>query len=116
MYTDRNILNEYPFVGEFYRIEIDENNPNLEERVEREVSILITPCDITEASHARRSNFISASYAIYIPLDTEREKVLIKRGNLFRADMYGLLVDGKVIGVFPSQMGGVTVYIEDLTS
>jgi hypothetical protein len=28
--------------------------------------------------------------------------------------MYGIEVNGKVVGVFPSQLGGVTVYVQDL--
>ena len=112
MYIDRDILQEYPFEGEFYYIGIDESLP-LEERVEQEIITLTTPCDIQQANHSTRSNFLTASYAIYIPFDKDNEKVTIRRGDLFRADMYGLMEDGKVIGVFPSQMGGITVYIED---
>lgn len=111
MYID-NILQEYPFVGEFYYIGIDESLP-LEERVEVELLRLKTPCDIQEASHTLKSNFINANYTVYVPFDKEKEKVVIRRGDTFKADMYGLMVDGKVIGVFPSQMGGITVYIED---
>jgi hypothetical protein len=33
---------------------------------------------------------------------------------MFTANMYGIEVNGKVVGVFPSQLGGVTVYIQDL--
>ena len=36
-----------------------------------------------------------------------------KLGDLFEADMHGLIVNGKVVGVFPSQLGGVTVYVQD---
>jgi hypothetical protein len=28
--------------------------------------------------------------------------------------MYGAKVNGKVVGVFPSQLGGVKVYVQDL--
>lgn len=116
MYIDRDILQEYPFSGEFYHTEIDNNNPNLEDRVEREIITLTTPCDITESSHTTRSNFIDSTYTIYVPFDKENEKVVIKRGDLFRADMYGLMIDGQVVGVFPSQIGGITVYINDKTT
>ncbi len=114
MYIDRDILQEYPFEGEFYYIGIDESLP-LEERVEVEMLRLKTLCDIQEASHTVKSNFIDATYTIYIPFDKDNEKVVIRRGDTFKADMYGLMVDGKVIGVFPSQMGGITVYIKDVT-
>lgn len=115
MYIDRNILQEYPFEGEFYYVGIDESNPDLEDRVEQEIITLVTPCDITQTNYAARSNFLSSTYTIFVPFDKEKDKVVIRRGDLFRADMYGLTVDGRVIGVFPSQMGGITVYIEDLS-
>jgi hypothetical protein len=28
--------------------------------------------------------------------------------------MYGLEINGKVTGVFPSQLGGIAIYIQDL--
>jgi hypothetical protein len=34
-------------------------------------------------------------------------------GCLFEAEINGLLVNGKVVGVFPSQLGGITAYIQD---
>jgi hypothetical protein len=114
MYIDREILQEYPFEGEFYRTEITDS-PNLVERVEQEIVTLTTPCDIQQANSSTKTNFISATYTIYIPFDKDIEKVTIRRGDLFRADMYGLMVDGKVIGVFPTQLGGITVYVEDVT-
>jgi hypothetical protein len=33
---------------------------------------------------------------------------------LFEGDMYGAKVNGKVVGVFPSQLGGIKVYVQDL--
>ena len=34
-------------------------------------------------------------------------------GDLFEADVYGMRANGKVVGVFPSQLGGVTCYVQD---
>jgi hypothetical protein len=31
---------------------------------------------------------------------------------MFRANMYGLLIEGKVEGVFPSQLGGFVAYVQ----
>jgi hypothetical protein len=50
---------------------------------------------------------------VYFPLDKENDEVVVRLGDLFEANMYGLIVNGKVVGVFPSQLGGVTVYIQD---
>jgi hypothetical protein len=38
----------------------------------------------------------------------------IKNGVLFEGDMYGAKVNGKVVGVFTSQLGGVKIYVQDL--
>ena len=35
------------------------------------------------------------------------------KGYLFEANMHGLIVNGKVVGVFISQLGGITVYVQD---
>lgn len=115
MYINRNIAQEYPFEGTFYTVTIDESLPLYEQKEER-VDVLITECDITEASHTASSGFISAKYSVYFPFNPNDEEVEITNGMKFEADMYGINVDGKVIGVFPSKLGGVTVYIEDTSA
>lgn len=109
MYINHNTLNDYPFFGQFFRMGIDEGKP-LIEQTEEEILVFETKCDITEASHTRSNNFISAKFIVYFPFE---EQVAVRVGDIFKADMYGLIVDGKVVGVFPSQLGGVTVYIQD---
>lgn len=103
-YFDRNELQEYPYDGEFYTTTIDTSRP-LDEQVETEVVLLTCKCDIQEESHARVNGFIKAVYAIYVPYD-ETKQITINRGDLFRGSVYGLLIKGKVEGVFPSQFGG----------
>lgn len=119
-YIDRNILSDYPFKGRFYRIAIDESKP-LDEQVEEEVTVLETECDVTESSHSWSNNFIWAKYVVYFPLKINEEiegeniesQVKVKMGDLFEADVYGMRANGKVVGVFPSQLGGVTCYVQD---
>lgn len=111
-YIEHNKLQDYPYFGQFFRIEIDESKP-LDEQVEERVVIFETDCDITESSHSWSRNFIWAKYAIYFPFDKDNEEIEVKLGDLFEADMHGLIVNGKVVGVFPSQLGGVTVYVQD---
>jgi hypothetical protein len=111
-YIEHNKLQDYPYFGQFFRIEIDESKP-LDEQVEERVVIFETDCDITESSHSWSRNFIWAKYAIYFPFDKDTEEIEVKLGDLFEADMHGLIVNGKVVGVFPSQLGGVTVYVQD---
>lgn len=122
MYIDRNELQEYPFEGEFYTTEIatkryDEQSQKwvpipLDEQTETEVSILKTCCDITEASHARVNGFIKAMYSIFVPFCKKCQTIDVNRGVLFRAWQYGVLVKGKVEGVFPSQLGGYVCYVQ----
>ena len=112
MHIDRDEIQEYPFDGVFYTSEIDRSLP-LEEQVEREIVLLETKCDIQEASHSRVGEFIKAVYSIFVPFDKEAENpITINRGVMFRANMYGLLIEGKVEGVFPSQLGGFEVYVQ----
>lgn len=111
-YIEHNKLQDYPYFGQFFRIEIDESKP-LDEQIEERVIIFETDCDITESSHSWSRNFIWAKYAIYFPFDKDTEEIEVKLGDLFEADMHGLIVNGKVVGVFPSQLGGVTVYVQD---
>jgi hypothetical protein len=111
-YIEHNKLQDYPYFGQFFRIEIDESKP-LDEQIEERVVIFETDCDITESSHSWSRNFIWAKYAIYFPFDKDTEEIEVKLGDLFEADMHGLIVNGKVVGVFPSQLGGVTVYVQD---
>ena len=46
--------------------------------------------------------------------DTSYKPVVIKRGMYFRGIMYGYEVNGKVIGVAPSMLGGCACQIRDL--
>ena len=48
MIIDRDLIQEYPFNGSFYTYGIDMTKP-LTERVEEEVLVLETKCDIQEA-------------------------------------------------------------------
>lgn len=111
-YIDHNKLEDYPYRGQFYRIGIDDSKP-LDEQEEEKIIIYETVCDITESSHSWSRNFIWAKYAVYFPYNKEPNEIEVRLGDLFEADVYGLMVNGKVVGVFPSQLGGVTVYIQD---
>ena len=46
--------------------------------------------------------------------DTYYKPVVIKRGMYFRGSIYGYEVNGKVIGVAPSMLGGCACQIKDL--
>lgn len=112
MLIDRNLLEEYPFSGAFYKYAIDESKP-LDEQVEEEILVLETACDIQEAQKSDAYGNITASFNVYFPIDKE-QGVSIIRGMTFKGSIYGLAVNGKVLSVAPSQLGGCMCSIKDL--
>lgn len=110
-YIDRGELQDYPFTGTFYKSEIGRTKP-LTEQVESEVIIAEVVCDIQEESNFRATATAKAVYGVYVPFDSDTDVVPVQRGNMFRGYQYGLLVAGKVIGVFPSQLGTFDNYTE----
>jgi len=110
-YIDRDELQDYPFQGTFYKSEIDKTKP-LTEQVEEEVVIAEVFCDIQEESNFRSTVTSKAVYGVYVPFDSDEDIVPVQRGHMFRGYQYGLLVAGKVIGVFPSQLGTFDNYTE----
>lgn len=108
-FIDRDELQDYPFTGTFYRAVKDTSsllNPVTEEIVAEVV------CDIQEESNFRATQTAKAVYGVYVPFDSETDVVPVQRGMMFRGEQYGLLVAGKVIGVFPSQLGTFENYTE----
>lgn len=112
MVVDRNQLKEYPFRGEFYVMEIDKSLP-LTQRVETKKVILETGCDIQEAQKSDTGGNILSTFNVFFPFD-KKKGIEVKRGMNFQGDLYGMRVNGKVVGVSPSQMGGCLCYIKDL--
>ena len=124
MIIDRSLLEEFPYEGRFYKLEVSDS-PNLEDRKEVETTIWEGKCDIQESSRTYVQGFSGATFAIYFPLKkilsaengrSEFEKVHIKRGDSFVGSIYGLEVKGEVVGVFPSQLGGCMAYIKEFGS
>lgn len=119
MYTDRNALKEYAYNGTFYRKEdtVPEDGDLLDATGETETVILRTACDIQETTKAFNSGVVTMGYTIYFPTPTDEDDIEyipdgLVPGIRFRADMYGMAVDGMVIGVYPTQMHGCVAYIK----
>ena len=110
-YIDRDELQDFPFTGKFYKSEIDKTKP-LTEQVETEVTIAEVVCDIQEESNFRATATAKAVYGVYVPFDSDTTEIPVQRGHMFKGYQYGLLVSGKVIGVFPSQLGPFDNYTE----
>lgn len=109
-YIDRDIQ-EYPYHGGFYYYTVDTSLP-LDQQVETEVTVLETECDIQEAGSNVTGGITNASFSIYFPFDPSG-RMPVRRGHKFRGEMYGMAVDGEVIGVFPTQLGGCVAYLKD---
>ncbi|MBQ0073126.1 MAG: hypothetical protein KBT34_02905 [Prevotella sp.] len=142
MTVDRRLLEEYPFDGVFYEYRTDTSEGLLNQKTE-EVEVLRTKCDIQQTSQIGNAGFLASSYTIYFPLESNDsllgspsdeadggigevpsdkelvddkafKPIAIKRGMYFRGTIYGYEVNGKVIGVAPSMLGGCACQIKDL--
>ncbi len=105
MYTDHFGTTEYPHKGMFYKIGIDDSKP-LNEQKDIEEEIFSTLFDMTEGSSLSTDTF-----RIFFPFDFSSESLVIAEGNLFKGDIYGASIKGRVIGIYPSQLGGCTVLL-----
>ncbi len=123
MYTDRSELKEYAFFGEFYKKSEEESEDGnlLDDGEETDIVILATECDIQETNKLFNSGVITMGYTIYFPnpitetKDGSEEELIpegLKPGIRFRGSLYGLDVDGMVIGVYPTQMHGCVAYVK----
>lgn len=112
MIVENDFLEEYPFEGAFYSYSEDENAP-LEEQVEAETLVLPTKCDIQAAEKSDVNGNITQSFNVYFPFD-KSIGVLVKRGMIFKGSIYGMSVNGRVMNVSPSQLGGCSCSIKDL--
>lgn len=139
MYTDRSTLAEYAYQGLFFRRELipaengdligddgnllDDDSSTSQTgsassgETETEVAILQTVCDIQETNKLFNSGVVTMGYTIYFPnpTDTDGNEAIpegLVPGIRFRGEMYGMAVEGMVIGVYPTQMHGCVAYIK----
>jgi hypothetical protein len=103
MYIDYN-LNEYPFYAIFYNIGVDESKP-LDQQVEEKIISFETQCDVDDKNNGLNNDIIT----LYFPFDANNEEIKIRLGDTMEVNTYGILQKGRVLGVRPSQLGGVKV-------
>lgn len=115
MIIDRDDIYEYPYAGEFYHTGIDETLPYDQRDEEVKIIDFTTSCDIIEASASTKQEYVDAKWTVFFPFYKETG-IDVKIGQLFNGSMYGFSVNGKVIGVAPSQLGGCTAHISDKTA
>lgn len=104
MYTDHYGTIEYPFFATFYHLGVDETKP-LDQQVEEKIISFQSPCDISDKNTGLNNDTIT----MFFPFDSKVEKIQFIIGETMEVETYGLVQKGRVLGVFPSQLGGVTV-------
>ena len=144
MNMDRRQLSEYPFDGVFYEYKEDKSggllNTQVEEvevlRVKCDIQqtsqignagflassyTIFFPLEANVSLIEKEGNEVTEDYEEPLPPsqtelidDTSYKPVVIKRGMYFRGSIYGYEVNGKVIGVAPSMLGGCACQIKDL--
>ena len=105
MYHDHHGTVEYPFYAVFYHLGVDESKP-LDEQVEERIVSLESECDISEQD----GNLNNDKIAVHIPFDaTGGNTIGVKLGESVEITSYGLVQKGRVLGIFPSQLGGIKI-------
>lgn len=104
MYTDHHGTEEYPFVATFYHLVVDKSKPLNQQKEEKIVSFQ-TKCDVDDNNTGLNNDLIT----LYIPFDPENENIKVILGETMEVETYGLVQKGRVLGVRPSQLGGVKV-------
>ena len=104
MYIDHHGTEEYPFYATFYHLSVDESKP-LDEQVEKKIVSFETPCDMSDQETGLSNDKIT----IFFPFDVESEELQVILGESVEINAYGLIQKGRVLGIFPSQLGGVKV-------
>lgn len=104
MYTDHHGTEEYPFYATFYHLGIDKTKPLNQQKEEKIVSFE-SVCDISDQDTGLNNDKIT----VFIPFDAYEGNIEIKLGEIMEVESYGLIQKGRVLGVFPSQLGGIKV-------
>ena len=104
MYIDHHGTEEYPFYATFFHLGIDESKP-LDEQVEEKIVSFESPCDISDQDTGLNNDKIT----IFMPFNHEDGDIGIRLGESVEIESYGLVQKGRVLGVFPSQLGGMKV-------
>lgn len=104
MYTNHLGTEEYPFYATFYHLGVDETKP-LDQQVEEKIVSFETICDVDDQNTGLNNDIIT----LYYPFNPENEVIKIILGETMEVETYGLIQKGRVLGVRPSQLGGVKV-------
>lgn len=104
MYTDHYGTKEYPYYATFYHIEIDESKP-LNQQTEEKVISYETICDISDSETGLNNDKLT----LFIPFYEDEGKIEVSLGEVVEVESYGLIQKARVLGVYPSQLGGIKI-------
>jgi hypothetical protein len=104
MYTDHHGTEEYPYYATFYHLGVDKTKP-LDQQKEEKIVSFESVCDISDQDTGLNNDKIT----IFIPFDAYKGNIEIKLGETMEVESYGLIQKGRVLGAFPSQLGGIKV-------
>lgn len=104
MYTNHYGTVEYPFHATFYHLGVDASKP-LDQQVEEKIVSFETVCDVDDKNTGLNNDLIT----LYFPFNPEKETIQVILGETMEVNTYGLIQTGRVLGVRPSQLGGVKV-------
>lgn len=105
MYHDYNGTLEYPFYATFFHLGVDESKP-LDEQVEEKIVSFESKCDVSDQDSGLNNDKIS----LFIPFNIKDEGTIkVQLGESVEVETFGLIQKGRVLGVFPSQLGGIKV-------
>lgn len=129
MYYSRTIT-EFPYHGVFFTVptkwpedgdligdgdllgkEDDPDTEGKEEEASEEIVLLERKCDIQQAAKLISSGTIMADYTVFFPCETG-EKLPIRFNTNFRCDDYAIPINGRVVGLEFSELGGCSVDIK----
>lgn len=104
MYTDHLGTIEYPYYATFYHLGVDESKP-LDQQKEEKIVSFESVCDMSDQETGLNNDKIM----LFIPFDAYKGNIEIRLGESVEIESYGLIQKGRVLGVFPSQLGGIKV-------
>lgn len=105
MYHDYNGTLDYPFYATFFHLGVDESKP-LDEQVEEKIVSFESKCDVSDKDSGLNNDKIS----LFIPFNiNDEDTIKVQLGESVEIKSYGLIQKGRVLGVFPSQLGGIKV-------
>lgn len=131
MYFSRKAITEYKFHGTFYTVktikpedgdflgdgnlldDMDINSSTDAGTTEtpEETILLETECDIEKAAKLINSGTIMADYKVSFPCEVGA-KLPIRFNTNFKCEDYAIPINGRVVGIEYSQLGGCSVDIK----